>query len=144
MKGVMRFIGGNMCFWYHRRLYHQNSPYMHVKVKNKRLIVRNKWLLIGNHSRNSSRLVLKMALYNEIPQISLSQDFPEYVTPWSGFTRRLSEAIGPGTLTYSRNLTLMLLVANFANTNQCKKSLKMTELLTHGYSSESAQRELSN
>ena len=38
----------------------------------------------------------------------------------------------------------MLLVANVANTKQCKKTGKMTETLAHGYSSESTQSELSN
>ena len=41
-------------------------------------------------------------------------------------------------------LTLMLLVANLANTKWCKKPWKMTETLAHVYSSESTQRELSN
>ena len=41
-------------------------------------------------------------------------------------------------------LTLMLLVANLADTKWCKKSWKLTETLANGYSSESAQRELSN
>ena len=41
-------------------------------------------------------------------------------------------------------LTLMLLVANFANTKWCKKTEKWLETLAHGYSSESAQWELSN
>ena len=41
-------------------------------------------------------------------------------------------------------LTLMLLVANLANTNCCKKTWKFTETLANGYSSESTQRELSN
>ena len=40
-------------------------------------------------------------------------------------------------------LTLMMLMGNLANTKWCKKSKKMTETLTHGYSSESTQRELS-
>ena len=40
-------------------------------------------------------------------------------------------------------LTLMLVVANFANTKWCKKA-NMTETLAHGYSSESAQQELPN
>ena len=38
----------------------------------------------------------------------------------------------------------MMLVANFANAKRCKKAKKMTEILAHGYSSESTQRELSN
>ena len=41
-------------------------------------------------------------------------------------------------------LTLMLLVANLANTKWYKKPWKMTEDLAHGYSSESTQQELSN
>ena len=41
-------------------------------------------------------------------------------------------------------LTLLLLVANFANAKWCKKPEKMTETLSHGYSSESTQQELSN
>ena len=41
-------------------------------------------------------------------------------------------------------LTLMLLVINWANTKWCKKSLKDTKTLAHGYSSESAQWDLSN
>ena len=42
-------------------------------------------------------------------------------------------------------LTLMLLVANFANTKSCKKkSWKITEALANGYSSESTLRGLSN
>ena len=41
-------------------------------------------------------------------------------------------------------LTIMLLVANMANTKWCKKTEKMTETLAHGYSSESTQQELSN
>ena len=41
-------------------------------------------------------------------------------------------------------LTLMLLVANLANTNWRKKHWKMTETLAYGYSSESAQQQLSN
>ena len=41
-------------------------------------------------------------------------------------------------------LTLMLLVANLAITKWCKQSQKLTEALAHGFSSESAQRELSN
>ena len=41
-------------------------------------------------------------------------------------------------------LTLMLLVANLANTKRCKKPRKITETLANGYSSESTQRELSN
>ena len=40
-------------------------------------------------------------------------------------------------------LTLVLLVANLSNTKLCKKSLKNIETLASGYSSESAQRELS-
>ena len=42
------------------------------------------------------------------------------------------------------SLTLMLLVANLADTKCFKIPLKMTETLAHGYSSESTQRELSN
>ena len=42
------------------------------------------------------------------------------------------------------NLTLMLLVANLANTKLCRKHKKITETLAHGYSSESTMRELSN
>ena len=38
----------------------------------------------------------------------------------------------------------MLLVANFVNTKWCKKTFKMTEILAHGHSSDSTQRELSN
>ena len=38
----------------------------------------------------------------------------------------------------------MLLVANLINTNWYKNGTKMTETLPHGYSSDSAQRELSN
>ena len=38
----------------------------------------------------------------------------------------------------------MLLVANLAKTKLCKKHEKFTETLAHGYSSESAQRELSH
>ena len=41
-------------------------------------------------------------------------------------------------------LTLMLLVANLANTKGCKKPEKITETLANGYSSESTRRELSN
>ena len=41
-------------------------------------------------------------------------------------------------------LTLMLLVAHFANTKQMQKKLKITETLAYGYSSESTQWELSN
>ena len=44
----------------------------------------------------------------------------------------------------ANGLTCMLLVANLANTKWYKKPEKMTETLAHGYSSESAQRELSN
>ena len=40
-------------------------------------------------------------------------------------------------------LTLMLLVANLANKND-EKTLKMTEILAYGDSSEGTQRELSN
>ena len=36
-------------------------------------------------------------------------------------------------------LTLMLLVANFANTKYATKKLKMTEILSNGYSSESTK-----
>ena len=43
-----------------------------------------------------------------------------------------------------KELTLILLVANLANTKWCKTTRKMTETLAHGYSSESTQRELSN
>ena len=39
---------------------------------------------------------------------------------------------------------LMLLVANLANTKLCEKNQKITESLAYGYSSECAQRELSN
>ena len=42
------------------------------------------------------------------------------------------------------HLTLMLLVANLANTKRCKKTRKITETLANGYSSESTRRELSN
>ena len=38
----------------------------------------------------------------------------------------------------------MLLVANLTNTNNAKKTEKMTKTLAHEYSSESTQRELSN
>ena len=38
----------------------------------------------------------------------------------------------------------MLLVANLANTKVCKKTERMTETLSNGYSSESISRELSN
>ena len=38
----------------------------------------------------------------------------------------------------------MLLVANLADTELCKKSGKMIETLANGYSSESTSRELSN
>ena len=41
-------------------------------------------------------------------------------------------------------LTLMLLVADLANTKGCKKPEKLTETLVPGYSSESTQRGLSN
>ena len=41
----------------------------------------------------------------------------------------------------SKWLTLMLLVANLADTKGCKKPEKMTETLANGYSSESTQRE---
>ena len=41
-------------------------------------------------------------------------------------------------------LTLMLLLANLANTKIKQKSWKMTETLVYGYSSKSTQRELSN
>ena len=41
-------------------------------------------------------------------------------------------------------LTLMLLMANLANTDVCKKKLKMTETLANGYSFESTQRGLFN
>ena len=41
-------------------------------------------------------------------------------------------------------LTLMLLVANLANTKRYKKKRKITETLANGYSSESTRRELSN
>ena len=41
-------------------------------------------------------------------------------------------------------LTLMLLVANLTKTKRCKNLTKNTEILAHGYSSESSQRELSN
>ena len=42
-------------------------------------------------------------------------------------------------------LTLMLLVANLVIIKLCKKRRKkMTGILVHGHSSESAQRELSN
>ena len=41
-------------------------------------------------------------------------------------------------------LTLMLLVANLANTKRCKKSKKSTETLANGCSSESTRREPSN
>ena len=40
--------------------------------------------------------------------------------------------------------TLMLLVANLANTKWCITPCKMTETLAHGYSSDSTQQELSN
>ena len=52
--------------------------------------------------------------------------------------------------TYMKNrcqnmgLTLMLLLANLANTKLCKKNEKMTETLAYGYSSESTPQELSN
>ena len=39
-------------------------------------------------------------------------------------------------LAWLRVLTLMLLVANLANTESCKGTWKMTETLAHGYSSE--------
>ena len=42
----------------------------------------------------------------------------------------------------SFDLTLMLLVANLANTKRCKILRKMSETLAHGYSSESTQRKL--
>ena len=42
------------------------------------------------------------------------------------------------------SITLMLLVANLANTKCCKKPIKMTESLAHMYSSKSSHRELSN
>ena len=41
-------------------------------------------------------------------------------------------------------LSLMLLVANLAITKLYKKTEKMTEIMAHGYSSESTPRELSN
>ena len=41
-------------------------------------------------------------------------------------------------------LTLILLVANLADTKWCKKPLKITETLANGYSFESTQQELSN
>ena len=41
-------------------------------------------------------------------------------------------------------LTLMLVVANLAKIQNDTKTLKMTETLANGYSSESTQRELSN
>ena len=41
-------------------------------------------------------------------------------------------------------LTIMLVVANLANTNRDKKTEKIPKTLSHGYSSESTQRELSN
>ena len=45
----------------------------------------------------------------------------------------------------SRNmLTLVLLVANLANTKMMKKPEKWLETLAYGYSSESTQRALSN
>ena len=40
--------------------------------------------------------------------------------------------------TFENLLTLMLVVANLANKNDAK-NLKMTEILAHGYSSESTQ-----
>ena len=42
------------------------------------------------------------------------------------------------------DLTLMLLTAKLANTNLCKDSEKLLKPLANGYSSESAQQELSN
>ena len=44
----------------------------------------------------------------------------------------------------SSSLTLMLLVANLANTEWCKNLEKIIETLANGYSSESTQQELSN
>ena len=41
-------------------------------------------------------------------------------------------------------LTLMLQVANLANTKWCEKPLKITETRAYGYTSEITQRELSN
>ena len=42
------------------------------------------------------------------------------------------------------HLTLMMLVANFAKYKMMQKTWKITETLAYGYSSESAQWELSN
>ena len=50
---------------------------------------------------------------------------------WSYYTTQLRQTI---------ELTLMLLVANLANTKWCKKTWKMTETLAHGYSCESNRR----
>ena len=41
-------------------------------------------------------------------------------------------------------LTLMLLVANLANTQNEAKTCKMIETLAHGYSSDSTEQELSD
>ena len=41
-------------------------------------------------------------------------------------------------------ISLMLLVVNLANQNDAKQPGKITEILAHGYSSESTQRELSS
>ena len=42
------------------------------------------------------------------------------------------------------SITLMLLAASFGQYKMMKNTLKITESLAHGYSSESTQRELSN
>ena len=42
------------------------------------------------------------------------------------------------------SLTFMLLVANLADTELCKKPHKQAETMVNGYSSESTQRDLSN
>ena len=52
--------------------------------------------------------------------------------------------IGIGTCIVDNTLTRMLLVGYIYQYKMMQKSWKMTEILAYGYSSESAQRELSN
>ena len=51
--------------------------------------------------------------------------------------------VKPGPILPEIYLTIMLLVAKFGQYKMMPKNLKMTETLTHGYSFESTQRELS-